>query len=162
MIETITLITLSLLLLAILRPGKTPPLESPLAIERAGQYHMTLAPKLNLAQGFVEEVGKRLAGGVGSSPSCYFVVRDKQVVAHGADFYLLAATRRNGMMYFQAVRPEGGDDASQLQVARTFAEQVLGRFPAEGDIDAAQAAIIVAAVIESAQARGIEAKVLAE
>lgn len=52
MIETLTIITLSVLFLIFFRPGKTPPLDNPMVIERPGKYHVTLAPQLNLAQPF--------------------------------------------------------------------------------------------------------------
>ncbi len=128
MLETITLITLSLILMSILRPGKTPPLDNPLVIERPGHYHMTLAPLLNLAQPFIEA----LAGRIGSShdpaqysATQYFEVRDNQVTAHGHDCYLLAATQRNGIMFFQAASPSGGDQNSRRKIIGEFAEAVL-------------------------------------
>lgn len=62
MIETFTIIILSVLFLAFFLPGKTPPLNNPLVIEHPGQYHMTLAPQLNLAQPFIEEVVKLISG----------------------------------------------------------------------------------------------------
>ena len=61
MIETLTLITLCVLFLIFFRPGKTPPLESQLVIERPGQYKITLVPQLNLAQRFIEALIVRLA-----------------------------------------------------------------------------------------------------
>ncbi len=132
MIEFATIVTLSILFLIFFRPGKTPPLENPLVIERPGQYHMTLAPQLNLAQPFVEELAGRLGGMAASDcDTVYFEVKDRQVAAHGFDFYLLAITRRNGMLLFQAARPssKGGD---QVETIREFAEGVLKRFPGEG------------------------------
>ena len=68
MIEFTTIVTLAILFLIFFRPGKTPPLENPLVIERPGQYHMTLAPQLNLAQPFIEEVASRL--GSAALPDC--------------------------------------------------------------------------------------------
>src|SRR5487761_2630846 len=98
MVESATLITLCMLYLIFFRPGKTPPLENPLVIERAGQYHLTLAPRLNLAQPFIEAVAGQLAlSSAQNIASQFFEVRDKQVVAHGYDFYLLAVSRRNGL-----------------------------------------------------------------
>ncbi len=136
MIESATLLTLCMLYLIFFRPGKTPPLENPLVIERPGQYHLTLAPKLNLAQPFVEAVINQLRSSgepVQNSKTCYFEVRDKQVAAHGFDFYLLAITERDGMVLVQASRPLSKDAAGQLQNISEFAHPVLAKFP-EDDV----------------------------
>lgn len=104
MIETATLITLCMLYLIFFRPGKTPPLENPLVIERPGQYRLTLAPQLNLAQPFAEAIAiavSELEIGGGRT----FKVCDKQVEAHGCDFYLLSIARRDGMILIGADRP---------------------------------------------------------
>ncbi len=158
MIEFTTIVTLAILFLIFFRPGKTPPLENPLVIERPGQYHMTLAPQLNLAQPFVEEVAGRI-GGL-PLPDCetkFFEVKDRHVTAHGFDFYLLAISKRNGMLLFQATRPVS-KDANHLQVIREFSQGVLARFPEGG----AQAPCdeIVSIVQQAAQARGIEVRML--
>jgi hypothetical protein len=81
--------------MSILRPGKTPPLDNPLVIERPGQYHMTFARHINLAQPFIELVDNQFgAANVTSqySTTQFFEVRDKQVAAHEHDCYLLAIT----------------------------------------------------------------------
>jgi hypothetical protein len=164
MIETITLITLSLLLMSILRPGKTPPLDSPLIIERPGQYHMTLAPKLNLAQPFIEIV----AGLVGKpdlgsqfSTTQYFEVRDNQVTSHGFEYYLLAITFRNGLLYFQANSPNGKQSNSRRMICE-FAESVLVNYPALGERKEGLDERIVTAVLKAAELRGIQIKQLIE
>jgi len=164
MLETITLITLSLLLMSILRPGKTPPLDNPLVIECPGQYHMTLAPKINLAQPFIEAVAKQLDtanSAIQYSATQYFEVRDNQVTAHGHDCYLLAITQRNGLLYFQAASPSGKEQNSQRETICKFAEAVLVRFPATGEYDSALDERIVAAAQATAQLRMIHIKHLA-
>ena len=165
MIETATIITLCLLYLIFFRPGKTPPLENPLVIERAGQYHMTLAPQLNLAQPYVEEIARQL--GVSgeasqSSATLFLAVHDKQVTAHGYDFYLLAATRRNGMLYFQAARPTPEDVGSQLRTISEFADKVLSRFPDTGEHDTSLDEGLFNAAQQAAQLRGIGIERLVE
>lgn len=60
MLETATIITIIFLLLAKFRPGKTPPLASPLVID-SPQYHATLSPGLNLAEPFVRKAASALA-----------------------------------------------------------------------------------------------------
>lgn len=109
MIETLTLITLSILLLIYFRPGKIPPLDSPLVINRTGRYQAILAPQLNLAQPFIEAIAEQLAATNGELPDStaqFFEVYDKQVLARGQKFYLLAISRREGMLYFQASNPK--------------------------------------------------------
>lgn len=156
MIEFTTIVTLCILYLIFFRPGKTPPLENPLVIERAGQYHMTLAAQLNLAQPFVEEVAKK----IGTGPDCetkFFEVRDKHVTAHGFDFYLLAVSRRHGMLFFQAARPVS-KGANHLEAIREFSRNAMARFPEEGAQQPCEE--IVSSVNEAAEARGIEIRVL--
>ena len=109
MIEFITLTILSILAIAIFRPGKTPPLNNPLTIERPGLYRMSLAPQLNLAQPFIETLAKALL----ESSACatlestvWFEVMDKDVAAHGQASYLLSIARNDGLLNFTAVLPE--------------------------------------------------------
>jgi hypothetical protein len=164
MLETLTIITLSVLFLVFFRPGKTPPLNNPLVIERPGQYHMTLAPQLNLAQPFIEAIAKQIGSPCDAaecSSTQYFEVRDKQVTAHGHDFYLLAITRRNSMLYFQAVSPQSNDKNNRKTIGE-FADGVLMRFPSTGKHDAALDEYIVAAAQDSAKLRSIHIKHLAQ
>ncbi len=161
MIEFTTLITLSILYLIFFRPGKTPPLENPLVIERPGQYHMTLAPHLNLAQPFIEEVVSRIGSSGETAPDSetkFFEVRDKHVTSHGFDFYLLAVTRRSGMLFFQAARPLSKDQVGHLHTISEFSKAVLARFP-EGR-DHAPCEEVVSAVQQAAMQRGMQIKTL--
>lgn len=162
MIETLTIITLSVLFLIFFRPGKTPPLDNPLVIQRPGQYHMTLAPKLNLAQPFIEAIAKRLADDNdinASSATLYFEVSDKQVVAHGDTFYLLALTRRERMLYCQAVSPVGADLSNNFDTIRQAAATVLsGVLVVAGN--ESEDECLLAAVGEVAQRRGIGIKLI--
>lgn len=159
MIETATLITLCMLYLIFFRHGKTPPLENPLVIERPGQYHLTLAPKLNLAQSFIEAVANQIvsSGQAGTSSSTHFFeVHDKQVAAHGSDSYLLAITRRNGMLLIQAARPVS--EGQNLRTIGESAQAVLARF--HDDQATAAGGDIVAAALHVAGLRGIQVKSL--
>ncbi len=60
MIELIILVILITLVVLTIRSGKSVVLENPLIIERAGQYHITLAPQLNLALPFIEAIAKQI------------------------------------------------------------------------------------------------------
>lgn len=157
MVESATLLTLAMLYLIFFRPGKTPPLENPLVIERPGQYHMTLASHLNLAQPFIEALVKRMSSSgetTADSETKFFEVRDKQVKAHGFNFYLLAITRRNGMLFFQAARPLSKDQTGQLHTISEFSRSVLARFP--GEEGSGSDENIMAEVQEVAQQRNIQ------
>lgn len=132
MIETITLITLCMLYLIFFRPGKTPPLENPLVIQRPGQYHLTLASHLNLAQPFIEGITARVAASEDmpkNTETVFFEVRDNQVTAHGFDYYLLAVTVINGMLFIQAAKPRSDDAAANFIIIRDAAHEVLARYP---------------------------------
>jgi hypothetical protein len=160
MIETATLITLCMLYLMFFRPGKTPPLGNPLVIERTGQYHLTLAPQLNLAQSFLEAIAGQiadLADVPANTETTYFEVRDSEVAAHGFDCYLLAITRRAGLLYIQAAPPIAKDQ-SNLSVISEFAYRVLFRFP--DDEAHASAEEIVRAVQQASKQRGNQVKSL--
>ena len=84
-------------------------------------------------------------------------MRDRQVTAHGYDFYLLAVSRRSGMLLFQAARPVS-KDANPLQVIREFSQGALARFPGGGAL--AHCEEITSAVQQAAQARGIMIRLL--
>jgi hypothetical protein len=159
MIETATLISLCLLYLIFFRPGKTPALESPLVIERPGQYHLTFAPQLNLAQPFIEAIIKQLVNSsTQDTATQFFVVWDKQVSVEGFDFYLLAITRRNGILFFQAARPPSLDESSYLQFISEISHAVLARLPDDEEHESGEN--IVAAVQQVAGPRGIRIKAL--
>jgi len=144
MIETLTLITLSVIALIIFRPGKTPPLENPLTINRVGQFHAVLAPRINLAQPLLENISRRIPDEGrqgGNTPPLYFKVQDKEVKAHGQDFYLLAATLRDGVLYFQAAAPE--KERGELDVIHAFSEAELSKHPeSRPHADSARAALL--------------------
>jgi hypothetical protein len=157
MIETLTLITLCMLYLIFFRPGKTPPLKKSLVIDRPGKYHALLAPNLNLAQPLVEAIAQRLlesSSDAGSSTTQFFEVQDTHVTAHGHAAYLLAITKRNGMLYFQATAPAGNSD--HLQTISEFSQKTLEKFPLAGEPDDTVNREIVSAAQQVANTRSIE------
>jgi len=158
MIETLTITTLALLYLIFFRPGKTPPLDRPLVIERPGNYHMTLAPQLNLAQPFIESIAAKIGAPRDTtqySETQCFEVRDRDVTAHGHDSYMLAITQRNGMLYFQAASPQSDDPDSRFSTIREFADAVLTRFPTAGEHNMSLGEGIVTATQQAAQLRNV-------
>jgi hypothetical protein len=166
MIETLTLITLCVLFLVFFRPGKTPPLDSPLVIERPGKYKMTLAPKLNLAQPFIEAISVRLdklnLSAQQGNALQFFSISDKQVAAKKRDVYLLAIIVREGMLYFMAEQPISSNPGNYLDTIKTFAKDVLADFPDGDERTRMLGESIVNAVQEVSQERGIAADILSE
>lgn len=157
MIETLTLITLSILFLVFFRPGKTPPLSKTLVIDRPGKYHVTLAPHLNLAQPLVEAIAQHLleaAARSGDSDTLFFEVRDKDAAAHGHETYLLAITQRDGILFFQATAPDGNSDP--LQTISAFSHNVLARFPQSDEPDISADQEIVGTAQQIAKQRRVE------
>lgn len=138
MIELITLTILTLVVLSLIRPGKTPPLDNPLIIERPGHYHMTLAPQLNLAQPLIENIAQRLGKasdpGQESSTLC-FEVHDKAVALKGSATYLLAVTQCHGLLYFQVIAAQAGYAKDRADALRSFAQAVLVNVPKSQVID---------------------------
>jgi hypothetical protein len=163
MLETLTIITLSVLFLIFFRPGKTEPLNSPLVINRGGQFHAVLAPMLNLAQPLLENISRHLGAQdrqSGNTEPHYFKVSDKEVKAHGKDFYLLAVTLRDGMLYFQAIAPLA--EENHLDTIRAFSDAELSRHPAAGSQSDAAEAALSNAIQSAASQRGSTLSPLAQ
>ncbi len=128
MIETLTIVTITLLLLSYFRPGKTEPLENPLTINKIGKFSALLAPKINLAQPLLDNMSAKLdvqQRNAGNSRTHYLAVLDKDVRAHGSDHYLLAMTLLDGMLYFQATAPVSGQE--DIKTITAFAQTELSR-----------------------------------
>src|SRR4030067_2305694 len=121
MVELFLLTLLIILIVLSIRRGKPVVLDNPLIIQRPGQYHITLAPQLDRAQTFIEQIAARFplpnpppqAGDganeslrevfvKGALPSRFFEVRDPGVLAREGSSYLLAAAYRGGLLYFHA------------------------------------------------------------
>ncbi len=155
MIETLTIITLCVIALILFRPGKTEPLDNPLVINRVGQFHAVLAPKINLAQPLLEDISRQLTEGTrqsGNTPPQYFSVQDKEVKAHGENYYLLAATLRDGMLYFQAAAPD--KNSNSLDTIRAFSEKELVRHPDPAQPTETATSALLAAMRSAAERRG--------
>ncbi len=143
----VTLVILSI------RSGRPVILETPLIIHRVGQYHITLAPQLNRAQTFIEQIVHALATAelsrANDSDSLFFRVHDEKLCPTGEHFYLLAITRRAGQYYFQAILPKPllHDADRHEQTIREFATSVLREVPL-GDVDEFTTKNIAEAVLQ--------------
>lgn len=138
--ESLLLLTVITLIVITIRRARPVILENPVIIQRPGQYHITLAPQLNRAQTFVEQIAKQYTQSQPSErdlPTQYFEVRDPKVFSRGQSSYLLAIALRDGIMYFQAVNPKHKqhDADSHYKTLREFSESVLQHHPYSGPAD---------------------------
>lgn len=165
MIEiTLATIIITIIVVLTLRNTKRAVLENPVILNRTGQYHATLAPKLNIAQTFIEAIAKQMPGprdaSQNSSTQC-FEVRDPQAAAIGHELYLLAITMHNGMLYFQAIVPHPliSDQDSHFNMLMESAHGALAHIPATGGVHSAELdEHIIAAAGTAARKLGIDIK----
>lgn len=136
--ESLLLLTIIILIVITIRRARPVILENPVIIQRPGQYHITLAPQLNRAQIFIEQIAKQfiqLHQPTGDMPAQYFKVRDPRVYSKGHNSYLLAIALRAGTLYFQAVNPKPAkkhETGGQYNTLHEFSESVLQHHPLSG------------------------------
>jgi len=164
MIEiTLATIIITIIVVLTLRNTKRAVLENPLILNRTGQYHATLAPKLNIAQTFIEAIAKQIPSprdaGQNSSTQ-FFEVRDPEAVAIGQELYLLAITMRHGLLYFQAVvpRPLINDQDSHFNMLMESAHSALESIPATGGMHKEVDEYIIVAANTAARKLSIDIK----
>ena len=163
--ESLLLITIITLVVLTIRRARPVILETPVIIQRPGQYQITLAPQLNRAQTFIEQIAKQftqLHQSGGDLSTQYFEVRDPKVFSKGESSYLLAIALRGGELYFQAVNPTPlqSDAGSHYKTAREFSESVLQHHPLSEPADELGAEKLRAAVDTIAGQLKIAVKVL--
>lgn len=134
MVELPLLIIIVTLIVLAMRRGKRVVLESPIIIQRPGQYHITLAPQLSGAQAFIEKIAGQFTQSPppeSDLPTQYFEVSDPRVFSQGGSSYLLAIALRGGVLYFQAInqQPLLRDTDSHYKSLREFSESVLQHHP---------------------------------
>lgn len=132
--ELLLVITLLTLIVLTIRRGKPVVLDNAVIIHRPGQYHILLAPQLNRAQHFIEQIAKQflaLSPPHGDLPSQYYEIHDPRVFTGGERAYLLAVSLRDGMLHFQAINPQPliYDADSHYKTVREFAEIALEQYP---------------------------------
>jgi hypothetical protein len=137
--ESLLLLTIITLIVITIRRARPVILENPVIIQRPGQYHITLAPQLNRAQTFIEQIAKHYSQSHPQQrdlPTQYLEVRDPKVFSRGQNCYLLAIALRGGVLYFQAVnpKPKQHDADSHYKTLHEFAESVL-QHPFSGPAD---------------------------
>jgi hypothetical protein len=164
--ELFLLMLLVTLVVMSIRRGKPTVLDNPLVIEQPGQYHITLAPQLERAQTFIEQVAGQFARSLppGEIPTRFFEVHDRNLLPREKGVYLLAATYRGGLLYFQAINPQPllRDADSHLKQVREFSEAVLALHPLEHPAGGDEADKLRSAVETAALQMKIDVKMLVE
>ena len=163
MIETLTLVTLIFLYLIFFRPGKTPQLENSLVIDRPGKYKISLAPKLNLAQPFIESIAAQIAASAeatDSSTTQFFAVRDKQVTTHACEGFLLVISFSKGMLHFKAELPPSDKRCIHSEWLGEFTDDVLETAPATNERSTTLDSCIIAATQNVARELGVDVNLL--
>jgi len=132
--ETLLLITLITLVVLTIRRARPVILDNHVTINRPGKYHIILAPQLNRAQTFIEQIAKPyllLHPPQADLNTQYYEIRDPIVYAKGASVYLLAVTLRDGMLYFQAVNPQllPNEADNHIKTLREFAGNEMAKHP---------------------------------
>lgn len=112
MLETLTILTFSFLLLAYFRPGKTPPLGAPLIVSRA-QYRATFAPGLNVVEPFVSKFAAifesaEIKQEIVSKP-LYLKITDTSFKVNKSSDYLLTVEHKDGHLSFSATTMKAED-----------------------------------------------------
>ncbi|CAH1904579.1 conserved hypothetical protein [Candidatus Nitrotoga sp. HW29] len=165
MIEiTLATIIITIIIVLTLRNTKRAVLENPLILNRTGQYQAILAPKLNIAQTFIETIAQQIPSprdeSQSSSTQC-FEVHDPEAAAIGQELYLLAITIRHGLLYFQAIvpRPLINDQDSHFNMLMEAAHNALASIPTTGGIPTTKAdESIITATNTAAQKLSIDIK----
>ncbi len=165
MVESFLLLCLITIVILTIRRGKPIVLDNPVIIQRPGQYHITLAPQLNRAQTFIENIARQFPLAASNEfATQYFEVHDPKVFAQGENFYLLAVALRGGMLYFQAINPQPllHDADSHLKTVREFSDTVLALHPLAGLSDEQSVKSLEAAIDTAASQLKIDVKVIQE
>lgn len=138
MAESLLLLTLLTLVILAIRRGKPVVLYTPVIIQHPSQYRITLAPQLNRAQTFIENIAQQFPLAASNELATqYFEVHDPKVSVQGEGFYLLAVALRGGMLCFQGINPQPllYDADSHLQNVREFSDKVMALHPLAGTSD---------------------------
>lgn len=165
MFELPLLIILIAVVVFAMRGGKRVKLDNPLVIDRAGEFHITLAPQLDRAQSFIEHVVRGLEQSgkpAGDVPTQFFEVRDPALIAQSESCYLLAACWRGGTWYFQAIHPQPllSSKDSHLDNLRAFSEAVLLHHPQVEPVDERYVKLLQNVVENAALSLKIDARIL--
>jgi hypothetical protein len=103
-----------------IRGKKTVVFDEPVIFQESGLYHATIAPQFTKSQHLIAEIAQqfRQTDRADIATQCFDL---HDVGLH----YLMAVTRRAGVLYFQVIRHE----AEGIQSLRSFSEQVLLHHP---------------------------------
>jgi hypothetical protein len=167
LVELFILVILITLVVLVIRGGKSEALDKPLIIQSPGRYHITMAPQLERAQTFIEQIAGQFGQTSplqGDIPGQYFAVHDPEVMAQEGNFYMLAVSYLGGLLYFQAINPQPllRDSDSHLKQVREFSEAVLALHPPAHPVDGDEVGKLRSAVDLAAHDLKIYVKPLTE
>ncbi len=147
MIE-ITAVILLITFILIGRLTKPRQLDRPVVIARGGNYHVTLAPGVNLAITLIEQIARSYRAQpalAGDSVTMFLAVDDPSLKRYAIDTYFLAIALRQGVLYFQAMQAAGNDGNRSRQLGE-FAEVVSQSMPGLDAPETQQAERLMAAL----------------
>jgi len=116
-----------------MRGGKSSPPQAPIEVHQPGKYYFTLAPQFAHVESYLVDIANRFAltdPPQGDIRGQYYEIRATSDSSQALP-YLLAISRRNGTLYFQAIGlPQAGANRSEkLKAIREFSDAVLAQLP---------------------------------
>jgi len=167
LVELFILVLLITLVVLFIRGGKSSSLEMPLIIQHPGLYHITLAPQLDRARAYIEQIANQFVQThplKRDIPGQFFEVHDPDAQAQEEKNYLLAVSYLGGLLYFQAInpRPLMRDSDSKLKQIREYADAVLANLPLKHSADIDEVDKLCSAVEKAARGMNITARPLTE
>jgi hypothetical protein len=140
MVELPLLIIIVILIVLAMRRGKRVVLESPVIIQRSGQYHITLAPQLGGAQTFIEKIAGQFSQSLPPDGHGRNATADDEASHARNPRYALPLPNPDGTTS-QSTKPASGQVAGYLPQAgraerggRSRANELLREFSVQGDL----------------------------
>ncbi|MDX8386686.1 MAG: hypothetical protein R8M11_09270 [Gallionella sp.] len=135
--ELVILAVLVAVIVLSIRGGKKR-LDAPIIIHLPGQYHITLAPRLERAELFIKKIAEKFRASHTSQADIttqFFEVCDRTDTARDKANYWLAIAWRNGTLFFQAIKGEYVIAEENLPKLREYSEAVLLNHPPREPVD---------------------------
>ncbi len=137
MYELVILVILVAVIVLSIR-GRKPPLIAPIIIHLPGQYHITLAPKLERAERFIKKIAVQFRASHTSQSDIttqFFEVCDRTDSSLDEANYWLAIAWRNETLFFQAINGDYNIAEENLPKLREYSETVLINHPPKEPVD---------------------------
>ena len=137
MYELVILVVLVAVIVLSIRGGKKH-LDTPIIIHLPGQYHITLAPRLERAELFIKKIAEQFRTSHTSQTDIatqFFEISDSTDSGRNEVNYWLAIAWRNGTLFFQAITGDYAIAEENLQKLREYSEAVLVNHPPREPLD---------------------------